>query len=81
MKQTHINNIKEYAEQAERALVDIKGAVLLYRNHPDESITPLLKEKTWAPVVVDPDMGAPSVVGWAGGAGTRVSAMAAEDSG
>lgn len=25
-----------------------------YRNHPDESITPLLKQKTWAPVVVDP---------------------------
>ncbi|MFM9091029.1 MAG: 3-deoxy-D-arabino-heptulosonate 7-phosphate synthase, partial [Verrucomicrobiota bacterium] len=25
-----------------------------YRNHPDESIPPLLKEKTWAPVVVDP---------------------------
>lgn len=25
-----------------------------YRNHPDESIAPLLKEKTWAPVVVDP---------------------------
>lgn len=25
-----------------------------YRNHPDESITPLLKEKTWAPVVIDP---------------------------
>ncbi|MDP2138683.1 MAG: 3-deoxy-D-arabino-heptulosonate 7-phosphate synthase [Candidatus Didemnitutus sp.] len=25
-----------------------------YRNHPDESMTPLLKEKTWAPVVVDP---------------------------
>ena len=25
-----------------------------YRNHPDESITPLLKEKTWAPGVVDP---------------------------
>jgi 3-deoxy-7-phosphoheptulonate synthase len=25
-----------------------------YRYHPDESITPLLKEKTWAPVVVDP---------------------------
>jgi 3-deoxy-7-phosphoheptulonate synthase len=25
-----------------------------YRNHPDESITPLLKNKTWAPVVVDP---------------------------
>lgn len=25
-----------------------------YRNHPDESIIPLLKERTWAPVVVDP---------------------------
>ncbi len=25
-----------------------------YRGHPDESITPLLKERTWAPVVVDP---------------------------
>lgn len=25
-----------------------------YRNYPDESITPLVKEKTWAPVVVDP---------------------------
>ena len=25
-----------------------------YRNHPDESITVLLKEKTWAPVIVDP---------------------------
>lgn len=25
-----------------------------YRNHPDESITPLLKEKSWAPVIVDP---------------------------
>lgn len=25
-----------------------------YRSHPDESITPLLKERTWAPVVVDP---------------------------
>ena len=24
------------------------------RSHPDESITPLLKAKTWAPVVVDP---------------------------
>jgi 3-deoxy-7-phosphoheptulonate synthase len=26
----------------------------VYRNSPDESITPLLKEKTWAPVFVDP---------------------------
>ncbi len=25
-----------------------------FRNHPDESITPLLKERTWAPVVCDP---------------------------
>lgn len=25
-----------------------------YRNHPDECITPLLKERTWAAVVVDP---------------------------
>ncbi len=25
-----------------------------YRNHPDECIVPLLKERTWAPVVVDP---------------------------
>ena len=25
-----------------------------YRNHPDECITPLLKQKTWAPVIVDP---------------------------
>lgn len=25
-----------------------------FRNHPDESITPLLKAKSWAPVVVDP---------------------------
>lgn len=26
----------------------------IYRNHPDESVTPLLKKKTWAPVVADP---------------------------
>ena len=25
-----------------------------YRNQPDESITPLLKRKSWAPVIVDP---------------------------
>lgn len=25
-----------------------------YRNHPDESIIPLLKQKSWAPVVADP---------------------------
>ena len=32
----------------------IKPAPEGYRNFPDESITPLLKERTWAPVVVDP---------------------------
>ena len=36
MKHTHVKAITEYAEQAERALVDIKGAVLLYRKHPNE---------------------------------------------
>lgn len=25
-----------------------------YRNHPDEAVTPILKQKSWAPVVVDP---------------------------
>lgn len=25
-----------------------------YRNYPDESIVPLLKQKTWSPVIVDP---------------------------
>ena len=25
-----------------------------YRSHPDESITPLLREKTWARVIADP---------------------------
>jgi len=25
-----------------------------YRNYPDESITPLIKEKSWVPVIVDP---------------------------
>ncbi|HSQ41741.1 MAG TPA: hypothetical protein VLM37_05625 [Fibrobacteraceae bacterium] len=29
-------------------------AMIGYRNHPDESITQLLKERTWAPIVVDP---------------------------
>ena len=36
MKHTHINNINEYATQAERALRDIRGAVFLYRKHPNE---------------------------------------------
>jgi 3-deoxy-7-phosphoheptulonate synthase len=25
-----------------------------FRNHPDESVTPLLKEKSWVPVIADP---------------------------
>jgi 3-deoxy-7-phosphoheptulonate synthase len=32
----------------------VKPAPEGYRNFPDESITPILKERTWAPVVVDP---------------------------
>ena len=36
MKHTHVKNITEYADAAERALVDIKGAVMLYRKHPNE---------------------------------------------
>jgi hypothetical protein len=36
VKHQHITNIKKYAEQAERALTDIKGMVLLYRKHPNE---------------------------------------------
>jgi len=36
VKQTHINNIKEYAVEAERALTAITGMIRLSRNHPDE---------------------------------------------
>lgn len=36
MKHQHITNIKEYADQAERALSDIKKAIRLYRRHPNE---------------------------------------------
>lgn len=36
MKQTHINNIKEYAVQAERAVIDIKRIAMMYRNNPNE---------------------------------------------
>jgi hypothetical protein len=31
----HVENLEEYAEQAERALRDIKGIAMLYRDHPD----------------------------------------------
>lgn len=36
MKHQHLTNIKEYADQAERAISDIKGAIRLYRRHPNE---------------------------------------------
>jgi len=36
MKQTHINNIKEYAVQAERAVIDIKRIAMMYRVNPNE---------------------------------------------
>ncbi len=61
----HIGPINEFISAAEYIVNFGNPNVLLcprgtlpnlegYRNHPDESITPLLKEKTWAPVVVDP---------------------------
>lgn len=61
----HIGPISEFISAAEYIVNFGSPNVLLcprgtlpslegYRNHPDESITPLLKEKTWAPVVVDP---------------------------
>lgn len=36
MKHTHITNIKEYAVQAERALIDIKRVTMMYRVNPNE---------------------------------------------
>ena len=36
MKNTHVNNIKEYAVQAERALIDIKRVTMMYRVNPNE---------------------------------------------
>lgn len=61
----HMGPISEFISAAEYIAAFGNPNVLLcprgtsptlegYRNHPDESITPLLKEKTWAPVVVDP---------------------------
>ena len=61
----HIGPINEFISAAEYIVNFGNPNVMLcprgtlpslegYRNHPDESITPLLKEKTWAPVVVDP---------------------------
>lgn len=61
----HIGSPNEFIAAAEYIVAEGNPNVLLcprgttpaldgYRNHPDESITPLLKNKTWAPVIVDP---------------------------
>ena len=36
MKHKHITNIKEYADQAERAVIDIKRIAMMYRVNPNE---------------------------------------------
>jgi len=36
VKHTHITNIKEYAVQAERAVIDIKRVAIMYRRNPNE---------------------------------------------
>ena len=61
----HMGGIDEFISAAEYIVAGGNSNVVLcprgtvprvdgYRNLPDESITPLLKQKTWAPVVVDP---------------------------
>ena len=61
----HVASPNEFIAAAEYIVAEGNPNVMLcprgttpaldgYRNHPDESITPLLKNKTWAPVVVDP---------------------------
>tara|TARA_S200002703_G_scaffold136724_1_gene126205 strand:- start:85 stop:1116 length:1032 start_codon:yes stop_codon:yes gene_type:complete len=61
----HMAGADEFLAAAEYLAVEGNPRILLcprgttpklegYRNHPDESITPLLKERTWAPVVCDP---------------------------
>ncbi len=61
----HVGPIDEFISAAEYIVTFGNPNVLLcprgtlpglegYRNQPDESITPLLKSRTWAPVVVDP---------------------------
>jgi 3-deoxy-7-phosphoheptulonate synthase len=61
----HMGTLSEFISAAEYVVAFGNPNIILcprgtsptldgYRNHPDESITPLLKEKTWAPVVVDP---------------------------
>ena len=61
----HMGNINEFLCAAEYIASGGNPNVLLcprgtlpavdgYRNYPDECITPLLKQRTWAPIVVDP---------------------------
>ena len=61
----HVGSPNEFIAAAEYIVAEGNPNVMLcprgttpqlegYRNHPDESITPLLKNRTWAPVVVDP---------------------------
>jgi len=61
----HIAEPDEFLSAAEYLAAEGNPRILLcprgtmpkldgYRNHPDESITQLLKEKTWAPVICDP---------------------------
>lgn len=61
----HMGKIEEFILAAEYIVAGGNPNVVLtprgtiptmdgYRNHPDESITVLLKERTWAPVLVDP---------------------------
>ena len=61
----HMGNMNEFLCAAEYIASGGNPNVLLcprgtlpavdgYRNYPDECITPLLKQKTWAPIVVDP---------------------------
>ncbi len=60
----HMAPIDEFIAAAEYVVAAGNANILLcprgtlpgldgYRNHPDESIIPLLKEKTWAPVIYD----------------------------
>jgi 3-deoxy-7-phosphoheptulonate synthase len=61
----HMGRLDEFILAAEYVVAQGNPNVILcprgtvpamdgYRNHPDESITVLLKERTWAPVIVDP---------------------------
>ena len=36
MKHTHVTNIKEYADAAERAVIDIQRMAIMYRMKPTE---------------------------------------------